>query len=321
MPRIQKDTVSYFPHYADASAGDTLSVLQSRFGNDGYAFWFKLLEKLASTDGHYLDCRNSTKWQLLLVKMGVTELTGVEIMKSLVEMQAIDKELWDSKLIWCQKLVDNVAEVYKNRRREIPQKPVITGRYCITCGTNIEGLRSDAKYCSDKCRQEGHRVTDKRDTKNVEKGITTEVNAITTGDNPITTVVIPQSKVEYSKVHKESTERKEVSSSKNFELFWKSYPKHKSRGQAEKAFSKANPDEQLLATMLATIERAKKSADWQKEDGRYIPHPATWLNAKGWEDEFPMEGGSFGKYRGQPQENSTNGPGSVRRTIYRPDNK
>lgn len=70
-----------------------------------------------------------------------------------------------------------------------------------------------------------------------------------------------------------------------FEKFWTAYPKKKSRGQAEKAFSKINPDEQLLATMIAKIGQAKTSEEWMKERGKYIPHPATWLNAKGWEDE------------------------------------
>ena len=132
MARTQKDTVSYFPHDANSCSGDTLTVLQSRFGNDGYAFWFKLLEKLASTDGHYLDVSSQTKWHLLLARTGVNEITGVEIMKLLVEMNAIDRELWESKLIWCQKLVDNVSDVYKNRRREIPPIPVSTNHNGVT---------------------------------------------------------------------------------------------------------------------------------------------------------------------------------------------
>ena len=154
MARLQKDVVSYFPHDANACTGDTLTVLQSQFGNDGYAFWFKLLEKLASTEGHFIDCSNPTKWQLLLAKTGVSELIGVEIMKLLVEMQAIDKELWDSKLIWCQKLVDNVSDVYKNRRRDLPQKPVITSGNRITTKDNaiptssksVESTQSKVKY-------------------------------------------------------------------------------------------------------------------------------------------------------------------------------
>jgi len=136
MARTQKDVVSYFPHDANACSGDTLTVLQSRFGNDGYAFWFKLLEKLASTDGHYLDLNNHTKWHLFIAKMGVDEITTVEIMNILVEMNAIDRELWESRLIWCQKLVDNVADVYKNRKREIPLIPISTNHNGITTDSN-----------------------------------------------------------------------------------------------------------------------------------------------------------------------------------------
>ena len=72
---------------------------------------------------------------------------------------------------------------------------------------------------------------------------------------------------------------------KGFNSFWKSYPKKKSKGDAEKAFAKINPNGKLLAAMLAKIEQGKKSEDWQKDSGKYIPHPATWLRAKGWEDE------------------------------------
>lgn len=73
-----------------------------------------------------------------------------------------------------------------------------------------------------------------------------------------------------------------------FARFWSAYPKKKSKGDAEKAFKAIKPDEQLVATMIATIERAKKSEDWLKEGGKYIPYPATWLRAKGWEDELEM---------------------------------
>ncbi len=83
----------------------------------------------------------------------------------------------------------------------------------------------------------------------------------------------------------ENRDKKENKNISTFEQFWKAYPKKKSKGQAEKAFFKINPDEQLLAIIIATIERAKKSEDWIKEKGKYIPYPATWLNAKGWLDE------------------------------------
>ena len=136
MARTEQNTVLYFPHDSKASTGDTLTILQSRYGNNGYAVWFKILEKLASSDGHYLDMRNPMKWQLFIAYLGVDEITTVEILKLLVEINAIDKELWASRVIWCQKLVDNVAEVYKNRRRERPQKPIISHGVLITTTDN-----------------------------------------------------------------------------------------------------------------------------------------------------------------------------------------
>lgn len=71
-----------------------------------------------------------------------------------------------------------------------------------------------------------------------------------------------------------------------FAEFWQAYPKKRSKGQAEKAWNKLKPDEQLHNRILQSLEQAKTSAEWTKDNGQYIPYPATWLNAKGWEDEY-----------------------------------
>lgn len=71
-----------------------------------------------------------------------------------------------------------------------------------------------------------------------------------------------------------------------FDEFWKAHPKKRSKGQAEKAWVKISPDAELFAKMLDGLERAKKSRDWIKDGGQYIPYPSTWLNAKGWEDDY-----------------------------------
>lgn len=76
------------------------------------------------------------------------------------------------------------------------------------------------------------------------------------------------------------------SQEKKFDRFWQVYPKRKSKGDAEKAFKDINPDDQLLETILGAIGMAKVSDDWLKGGGKYIPYPAKWLKAKGWEDEY-----------------------------------
>lgn len=70
-----------------------------------------------------------------------------------------------------------------------------------------------------------------------------------------------------------------------FDQFWSAYPRHVGKAEAKKAFDKLKPDVELLGNMLDAIERQKASSQWQRDDGQYIPYPATWINKKRWEDE------------------------------------
>lgn len=78
-----------------------------------------------------------------------------------------------------------------------------------------------------------------------------------------------------------------------FESFWEAYPKKINKPNALKAFLKVNPDEALLAAMLAAIATQKASEQWQRDDGRFIPYPATWLNGRRWEDETNTTTGGY----------------------------
>lgn len=70
-----------------------------------------------------------------------------------------------------------------------------------------------------------------------------------------------------------------------FVLFWAAYPKKKSKGDAEKAWKAIKPDLKLTNRMIDKINQLKKTPEWTKDGGQFIPYPATWLRAKGWEDE------------------------------------
>ncbi len=86
-----------------------------------------------------------------------------------------------------------------------------------------------------------------------------------------------------------------------FEKFWKSYPKKRSKTTAIKAFNKLSVDENLLAIMLQSIELAKQTPQWRKDNGQFIPYPATWLNAGGWQDEIDCQLSSTSKLDRQMQ--------------------
>ena len=72
-----------------------------------------------------------------------------------------------------------------------------------------------------------------------------------------------------------------------FAEFWKAYPKKIGKGAAEKAYAKAGINGHL-PDILTAIERARATEQWQRDHGQFIPHPATWLNQRRWEDEPPL---------------------------------
>lgn len=79
----------------------------------------------------------------------------------------------------------------------------------------------------------------------------------------------------------------------HFAVFWNAYPKKKHKGDAEKAFKSIRVNGDLLGKMLSAIASQKQTQQWQKDNGQFIPYPATWLRAKGWEDE-PSDVGASG---------------------------
>ena len=70
-----------------------------------------------------------------------------------------------------------------------------------------------------------------------------------------------------------------------FLIFWNAYPRKVGKGAAEKVWSKLKGDEELFTKILTAVDNQKNGESWLKENGIYIPHPATWLNQKRWEDE------------------------------------
>lgn len=97
-----------------------------------------------------------------------------------------------------------------------------------------------------------------------------------------------QEKTGEEKRREEST-RQEASNASSmlqaFTEFWNAYPRRVGKADAEKAWKK-NGCDKILPQILVSLRTCKTSSDWTKEAGQFIPHPATWLNRRGWEDEL-----------------------------------
>ena len=75
----------------------------------------------------------------------------------------------------------------------------------------------------------------------------------------------------------------------DFETFWKAYPKKKSKLQAIRTWNNLAKIRPPIEELLVAIARARKSVQWMKADGQFIPYPSTWLNDGGWMDEEEVD--------------------------------
>ena len=127
MPRPTKQTVDYFPHYVTESK--TKFLLENRWGNDGYAVWFKILEILCKTDGHACHLNDPLDWEYFISLMKVEDDVAKAIIDKLAEIGKIDSELWNEhKVIWCPTLMENIKSVYDKRTVKMPTKPILTSK-------------------------------------------------------------------------------------------------------------------------------------------------------------------------------------------------
>lgn len=220
-------------------------IIEQRYGNDGYVFWFKLLELLGSSEGHYYDCNDPANWEYLQGKTGMDADKSEEILNLLAKLDAIDSELWENDVIWSSNFIKGISDAYRNRRVEPPKRPDNYTKKPVSTGISTSSLQVDNRILNET------KLNETKEPPLPPKG----------GCN-------------------------------GFDEFWKSYPKKIGKGAALKKWEGLKRLHRLppLETIVAAIEAQKSWEQWQKEEGQFIPNPATWLNQGRWDDQ-PPEGG------------------------------
>jgi uncharacterized protein YdaU (DUF1376 family) len=105
------------------------------------------------------------------------------------------------------------------------------------------------------------------------------------GNPVVTQVKANQEPITKTKNQKPSLSPAPAALDERFERFWKAYPKKTGKDAALASFKKRKPDDKLLNEMIFAVGQQKKSAEWLKDNGQFIPNPATWLNQGRWMDE------------------------------------
>ncbi|MBU1567758.1 MAG: DUF4373 domain-containing protein [Proteobacteria bacterium] len=225
--RPKKTTVNYFPHFT--TSGKTLFTLESLYGNDGYAFWFKLLEILGGTENHTFRYENTADWLFLVAKTKVSEEKAILILQTLADLGAIDAELHKEQTVWSDNFISGLLPVYDKRSTEIPTKPTL----------RVENTQAPVFSVEKTPRSKGSK-----------------------GKEAETPLVY----------------------SDRFEEFWKAYPRKKGKSKAYTYWKKYGCDNGLFNTVMDSLSQQKKSKDWIKDGGQFVPHGSTWVFNRAWED-------------------------------------
>lgn len=309
MPRPTKLTVDYFPHFVADSK--TKFMLENRWGNDGYAFWFKLLELLCRSDGHYYNCSSIADWEYLLALTKVNEQTALEIMDKLSEMGKVDNELWSkNKTIWCASLVENLGPVYSKRTVSAPKKPeYLEFPHRKLPETGVIGVDNPQSKVKESIVDESITppyIPPQGENANEANKSGESLLVETATDEP--------SKVSHSRTRKPRTQKTELTPEQrlSFDKFWEVWPNKVSKGQAERTWQRLDPDDGLTKAIISGVLRSKKY-DNRFKPGGYTPHPSTWLNSKGWLDEFGEGGHTVERDSGHIGQHNT--------TAYKPQFK
>jgi len=120
MAREQRRDVDYFPH--ECNHGRKMYVIQKKYGNDGYASWFKLLEELGKANNHYIDISDDTTLMFLASTFDIDEEKTISILTDLSKLGAINKTLFnDYKVIWSEKFTKSIEDAYRKRKQKLFQ--------------------------------------------------------------------------------------------------------------------------------------------------------------------------------------------------------
>lgn len=212
--------------------------------------------------------------------------TGQRILEKLEKYKYITKEKGDYKI--CNKYFINLDYIsslvpYLNIRQNVISADLEHTTKCR------KGIRQNVVRDTTKCRT-SIKYSNK-DSNNIyahsenEQVYNHEDDKQKESDNHSSNTIKQETKNKaIKKQNKELNELQE----KQFDKFWQAYPKKVSKKQAQKSWKKINPSLELFEKILKALEMVKQTEQWKKDNGKYVPYPATWLNQERWTDEINM---------------------------------
>ena len=123
MARPVKEGLDYFTHDTDAVSDEKIEALRVLYGNDGYAFYFIMLERIYRTNNFEIDISDAETreetFQILARKVAVTREVFEKILKTALKWGCFNKEAYEQRGVITSNGVKKRANVVVKKREEM----------------------------------------------------------------------------------------------------------------------------------------------------------------------------------------------------------
>jgi hypothetical protein len=119
MARPIKEGLDYFPHDTDASTDEKIEALRVLYGNNGYAFYFIILERIFRTNNFEIDVSDAETIQILARKVEVTVEEFNKILKTALKWGCFDKKIYEERKVLTSNGIKKRANVVIEKREEM----------------------------------------------------------------------------------------------------------------------------------------------------------------------------------------------------------
>ena len=179
------------------------------------------------------------------------------------------------------KLYREFLSDYQLRQCPIPSR-LFFGCCFILASETSNCIPFDVKYLSDRV---GFVVDDSVITPLIQSGLllASSASALLATDEKRSNLLLSDLSSLQSSL---SSEGRESERGGDFEQFWAVYPRKIGKGEAVKSWKKMGCNNGLVERICLQVQAASKTEQWQREGGKFIPLPATWLNQSRWEDDY-----------------------------------
>jgi len=126
MARPVKEGMDYFPHDTNASNDKKIEALRLLYGNDGYAFYFILLEQIYQEPNFEIDVSDAEikeeTFQIYAKKVGVSLEKFNQMFNTALKRGCFDKQLYEEKGLITSNGVKKRAGVVIEKREKMRER-------------------------------------------------------------------------------------------------------------------------------------------------------------------------------------------------------